>query len=501
MKDWTAFSAMTRREMLKRTAQAGALMAMPGGVLPAFADEDAGVVVNDVQSQLNATRVRRIETPGTVDEVQALLRRAHREDRAVSVCGGRHAMGGQQFGRDTILCDMRPFNRVVHFDAERGLLEVQGGMEWPELIQFLHGEQAGALAPWTVRQKQTGVDRVSMAGSLSANIHGRGLEWPPFVSDVESFVLADARGELHTCSRTENQELFSLAIGGYGLFGVIVHVTLRLVPRMKMERAVEVLEIKDLVSAYERRLKEGFLYGDCPYSTFIDPDAETHHGLFSCYRPVPNETPIPSDQKVLSSEDWAELYVLARTEKQKAFDRYTSHYLATSGQIYWSDSQQMAGTFDDYRQAVDARRGTEMITEVYVSKDAFLPFMTRCREDFVRHDVDMTYGTIRFIAKDTESFLAWAKEPSICVICNLHVRHTDEGIRKAGQDFRRIIDRAIEHDGRYFLTYHRWARRDQVEACYPQFAEFLRLKRKYDPHERFQSEWYRHYRALFADSI
>ncbi|MEE8623381.1 MAG: hypothetical protein V3T27_05805, partial [Alphaproteobacteria bacterium] len=33
------------------------------------------------------------------------------------------------------------------------------------------------------------------------------------------------------------------------------------------------------------------------------------------------------------------------------------------------------------------------------------------------------------------------------------------------------------------------------------FAEFLRLKRKHDPAERFQSDWYRHYRAMFADTL
>ena len=62
-----------------------------------------------------------------------------------------------------------------------------------------------------------------------------------------------------------------------------------------------------------------------------------------------------------------------------------------------------------------------------------------------------------------------------------------------------MIGRAIEFGGRYFLTNHRWATRTQVEAAYPQFAEFLRLKKKFDPQERFQSEWYRHYRAMFND--
>jgi len=35
----------------------------------------------------------------------------------------------------------------------------------------------------------------------------------------------------------------------------------------------------------------------------------------------------------------------------------------------------------------------------------------------------------------------------------------------------------------------------------PQFVDFLRLKKKYDPQERFQSEWYRHYKKMFADKL
>jgi hypothetical protein len=113
----------------------------------------------------------------------------------------------------------------------------------------------------------------------------------------------------------------------------------------------------------------------------------------------------------------------------------------------------------------------------------------------------VTYGTIRFIEPDTESFLPWATERSVCVICNLHVMHDDEGLRRAAADFQRLIDRAIEFGGRYYLTYHRWATRRQVEACYPRFVEVLKLKREHDSRELFQSDWYRHYREMFADRL
>jgi hypothetical protein len=82
---------------------------------------------------------------------------------------------------------------------------------------------------------------------------------------------------------------------------------------------------------------------------------------------------------------------------------------------------------------------------------------------------------------------------------NLHMDHSEGGIRKAADDFRRLIDRAVMHGGSYFfLTYHRWATDEQVRACYPQIPEFLRLKREYDPGELFQSDWYRHYKQMFS---
>ncbi len=321
------------------------------------------------------------------------------------------------------------------------------------------------------------------------------------MGDVESFVLVDAQGKLHACSRRENAELFALVIGGYGLFGAIARVTLRLARRTKVQRAVEIIAVKDLLPWVEKRLAQGFLYGDCQYSTDLETEAGAHAGVFACYKPVAPDTPIPDNQKQLSSKDWAELYLLARTDKKRAFERYSKYYLSTAGQVYWSDTHQLAGNFDGYREAVDVSRGTEMITEVYVNKDNFVPLLAQCREDFIKHSVDMTYGTIRFIEKDAETFLAWAREPSVCTVCNLHVIHTEAGKHKAAEDFRRIIDRAIQFGGRYFLTYHRFATRKQVETCYPQFVDFLRLKKKYDPQERFQSEWYRHYRSMFAERL
>lgn len=460
-----------------------------------------GVEVNDVQSRLNATRVAEVRTPTSVDDLQTALRDARGQNRSLCIAGGRHAMGTQQFATDAILIDTSKFNRVLKLDPVQGHITVEAGIEWPDLFRHLHEKQENAAKPWAVREKQTGVDKVSVGGSLSSNVHGRSLKTKPMVSDIESFTLLLADGSLKSCSRTENQELFSLAVGGYGLFGIAVDVTLRLVPRTKVQRVVEVITVRELLPMVKKRLDDGFVYGDCQYSTDLGCEAALHPGVFSCYRPVAADTPMPKEQKHLDDEGWMELYRLARTDKKKAFEKYSTYYLSTNGQIYWSDLHQLAGSLDAYRKLIDDKSGTPMITELYVGPDQFLPFMATVRQDYIDHKVDMTYGTIRFIEKDTETFLAWAKKPSVCIVCNLNVMHTEAGKERAAAEFRRIIDRAIEFGGSFYLTYHRFATRKQLETCYPQFVDFLRLKRKYDPEERFQSDWYRHHKQMFADQL
>ena len=490
---------LTRRELLMGS---GALLLWPSGCarrLPASAPAE----VNDIHSQLNRTRVHGIVRPDSVDGVRRALQEARRGGRPVSIAGARHAMGGQQFGTDTVLLDMTGMRRVLHFDPAQGEIEVEAGIEWPELIDYLVHTQEGQARQWGIVQKQTGADRLTIGGSLSANAHGRGLRFKPIIQDVESLVLVDARGNSVACDRRTNAELFRLAIGGYGLFGVIATVRLRLAPRRKVQRVVELHDVDTIGPAFARRIADGFLYGDFQYSTETASRRFLRRGVFSCYRPVPDDTPIPSGQKELQVEDWRELLYLAHADKRRAFEAYSRHYLATNRQVYWSDTQQLSTYIDDYHLEVDRRLGapdpaTEMISELYVPRPTLADFLAEVREDLRRNRVELIYGSVRLIERDDESFLAWATQPWACVIFNLHIVHTAEGIEQAAAAFRRLIDMATRRGGSYYLTYHHWATRAQVEACYPQFPEFLRLKRVYDPEQRFQSDWYRYYRAMFA---
>jgi FAD/FMN-containing dehydrogenase len=461
------------------------------------------VVVNDVHSELNESEVAEVVEVASLEDVQRAVTAASRQGLPVAIAAGRHAMGGQQFCAGGVLLDTCGLDDVVALDAEAGTVAVQAGIQWPALVEYLGQRPGHDGGQWAIRQKQTGADRLSIGGALAANAHGRGLIYPPFVSDVESFTLVDPTGEVVMCSRRENPELFSLVAGGYGLFGCVVDVTLRLVPRQTVERIVEVRMIEELGELFESRIADGFHYGDFQFA--IDParDDFLRRGVFSCYRPIEHDGPLPEGQRALTRDDWRRLLVLAHTDKASAFDQYAEHYLATSGQLYHSDAHQLGDYEDGYHRALDAylgspHRATEMISELYVPRDRLADFMADVADDFRRNRADTIYGTIRLIERDEDSFLAWAREPWACVIFNLHTVHTDEGLEHSAAAFRRLIDHAADRGGAYFLTYHRWATREQIERCYPQFRAFLEAKLAHDPDERFQSDWYRHHVRLFA---
>jgi FAD/FMN-containing dehydrogenase len=459
--------------------------------------------VNDIHSSLNATRVAKIAVPRAFGELQELVRDAATKNTPIALAGCRHAMGGQQFATDGLLIDLRELNQVVAFERDRGLIHVQAGIQWPALLAGYQAAQSDGRSAWGIAQKQTGADTFTLGGSLSANAHGRGLRMRPLIQDVEAFTLLKSNGEFVRCSREENFDLFGLAIGGYGLFGIISEVTLRLTPRRCLERVVKVISRDELPEQFANRIDEGFLYGDFQFSIDEQSDDFLRRGVFSCYRPAERSAPEPAARS-LDESSWLKLLHLAHTDRARAFQKYTDHYLSTNGQTYWSDTHQLGPYLPDYAQRVQQLSGSTtpsslMISELYVPRAELPAFLEDAARELRSRGAIVIYGTVRLIEKDTESFLPWARESYGCVIFNLLVEHTAEGKENAAAAFRALIDLAIARGGSYFLTYHRFATKHQVEACYPQFPEFLALKKKHDPSELFQSDWYRHYRGMFAE--
>ncbi len=455
----------------------------------------------DSHSMLNRAAPARFMQPRTIDDIQKIVRTAQKEGMSIAVAGGRHSMGGQQLIDDDIQIDINEMNKVLFLDRDRRLVKVEAGITWTQLIRHLQQVQSGTEASLSIRQKPTGVDDITIGGCVSSNIHGRGLTMRPFVQDIEEIEIVNARAELVTLSRHQNAELFRLVVGGYGLFGIIATVTLRLTPRKIMRRHVREVTARGLLPALNECIADGHEYGDFQFC--IDPDSDDflQRGILSTYKEAGEET-TPNAARSLSMENWEHLCELAHTAKGEAYRKYRNHYFSTDGQSYWSDSMQLSTYLEGYHAKLDHKLGShkssEMITEVYVSRSDLHLFLKEAASLLRELKADIVYGTIRLIEQDAETFLPWARKSYACIVLNLHTEHTDFGKRKSREIMRQLIDLAIAYDGSYYLTYHRWARRDQLERCYPQFRKFLELKLVHDPQEVFRSQWYDYHMDLLA---
>ena len=251
---------------------------------------------------------------------------------------------------------------------------------------------------------------------------------------------------------------------------------------------VKILRLDELVPAIEGRIADGFLYGDFQFD--IDPASADFltRGVFSCYRPVEANTAPPAAERTLDLDDWLDLFYLAHAEKTKAFEAYSKYYLIHRRASLLVRHPPARGVSRRLPREAgpplgDAPRGTEMITEVYVPRESLVAVHGgRPRQDFRENGANLIYGTIRFIEKDDRQLPALGQGAlRQHHLQSPHRARRTRRSRRPPDDFRGSIDRAIQFGGSYYLTYHHWATRKQVETCYPQFVEFLGLKRKYDP--------------------
>src|SRR5437763_3169975 len=208
--------------------------------------------VDDV-SRMNKVQVAETwDIPANPQKAEAqlrdLLQRARASGLHVSIAGARHSIGGQTIYPGGIAINMLPF-KAMELDEGKNLLHVQAGAKWADVIPYLdkHGRSI------EVMQSD---NSFTVCGSLSVNCHGWQYGRPPIASTVESFRLMKADGKVVRCSRSENKELFSLALGGYGLFGVILDADLHVVAneRLRLEQAL--VPLGRAMQAFDRKIRE-----------------------------------------------------------------------------------------------------------------------------------------------------------------------------------------------------------------------------------------------------
>lgn len=136
---------------------------------------------------------------------------------------------------------------------------------------------------------------------------------------------------------------------------------------------------------------------------------------------------------------------------------------------------------------------SDILLEFFVPAGQLARFLGGLRETLPKHPVDLLNVTLRHVQRDEDTFLRYADQPMHCAVLLFHQPHTLEAEAATERAARAMIQIALDCGGRHYLPYRLHATPEQFRAAYPSAKAFFDLKRKHDPEELFQNEFYRRY--------
>ncbi|MFT4306802.1 MAG: D-arabinono-1,4-lactone oxidase [Microbacterium sp.] len=182
----------------------------------------------------------RVEFPASVGAVQRAVRAAASRGLRIKAVGTGHSFSGIAVAPD-ILLDLRELQGVVDLDRDRRRVTLRAGTELHRIPRLLapHG--------WAMTNLGD-IDRQTIAGAVSTGTHGTGAAFGGISTQVVGATLVTSDGELLHVDEAENAQLLPAVALGLGALGILVEVTLQVVPAFLLH-AVERRERLDTVRA------------------------------------------------------------------------------------------------------------------------------------------------------------------------------------------------------------------------------------------------------------
>lgn len=446
----------------------------------------------DDASRLNETAMARTvevaaDPAAAEEQLRALLREAAAENLKIAIAGSRHSMGGHTLYPGGIALDMRPF-RGMELDEEQDVLRVGAGATWAEVIAYLNPRGRSVA----VMQSN---NSFTVGGSLSANCHGWQTGRPPIASTVRSFRILLADGTISRCSREENAELFALALGGYGLFGVILDAELQVAPNELYRLTRHVAPVGAFADTLRREAHElgdaRLVYGRLR----ITPDHFLESGLINVWSRVDDSRPNSPLRTVPMAEIRRGVF---RGSVGNDYGKDLRWWTESHLEPFLGAQQATRNELLNIGVELFENRSpasTDILHEYFVTPENFAAFAADAAKVIPRHGGDLLNVTVRDVLEDRDSFLRYADQPrTLCLVMLFNQRRGDAAAEeRMAAMTRELIDAALARHGRYYLTYRLHATPEQFRRAYPQAEVFFAKKRFYDPGELFQNELYRRY--------
>jgi FAD/FMN-containing dehydrogenase len=472
-------------------ASVAAIPLLPGRAIAAR--RQAVPFVLDDASRLNATPIARLAVLGANDEatllreLRATLGESLSTGRPIAIGGARHSQGGQSLPRNGIAASLAAVR--IEPDTARKVYRVSAGARWRDVIRAL--DPVG-FSPAVTQSNHD----FSVGGTLGVNAHGWPVPFGPFGATLRGFRMMLADGSVLSCSATENAELFRLAVGGYGLFGIVIDAELAMVENVSLiprsqRIAADAIAARFVELAHEPMVR--MLYGRLS----IARENFLQEALLVDYQPAarqPEQLPPARKSRLysLASRNIFRAQFGSERGKQARWFAET-RLMPRLGRIAVTRNTLLDSPVAALADRESSR--TDILHEYFVPPERLAAFLAACRAIIPAHRPDLLNVTLRFVEADQASVLAFAPQPRIAAVMLFVQQRTQQ----ADADMRamtvKLIDAALAQGGSYYLPYRLHARPDQLRTAYPRLDEFVAAKRRYDPRLRFRNAFWDQYLA------
>jgi cell division protein FtsZ len=441
-------------------------------------------------SRLDANRPSRIvglagDESKAVRQICELVRQAAANHEHVAVSGAQHSMGGHSLYPGGVVLDMTGLHGL-HLDPERTLLTAGAGARWSEILPFL--DHAGR----SVAIMQSNND-FTVGGSVSVNCHGWQFGAAPIASSVESFRIVDSAGQIVRCSRRENPRLFALALGGYGLFGVILDVTLRVVPNEEYRISTFRTRPSHYVADYERLTQGEDAIGMAYGRISVAPGSFLTDAMIVLFKRLPGTA---GKADTLQNKEEVLKRAVFRASVGSPMGKEIRWTLETliggeNGRLPVARNQILNDPSDWF--ANRDPRETEILHEYFIPPDRLGDFLARARAILRLGSPDLLNITVRYVREDRDTALPYARENVFGLVMLFNQGKTRAEEIRMRQLTRSLINEALACRGTYYLPYRPHATLRQFALSYPRSGEFFAEKRRLDPGEVFSNQFYLNY--------
>ncbi|WP_436501410.1 FAD-binding protein [Actinokineospora sp. HUAS TT18] len=214
-------------------------------------DDAALTEAADDYGQITHDRPRAVLRPGSVRDIQKIIRFACANGLTVAMRGQGHSVFGQAQAKAGVVIDSRTLAQIHSVGTDRAV--VDAGVQWTDLFQ-------AAIAAGRTPPVATDYIGLSVGGTLSVGgVGGASSHHGLQVDNVLALEVVTGTGELVRCSRTQNRELFDVVLGGLGQYGVIVRATVKLIPAQTTARMYRLTyaSLTDFTTAQRTALRDG----------------------------------------------------------------------------------------------------------------------------------------------------------------------------------------------------------------------------------------------------